>query len=108
MYPEYDDYYDYNSYPMYYPYPPMYKRPPLIHQMRNSLSKVTWSTTLRNTQRTIYTINQIIPIIYQLKPVISNATQAFKITKALKQFDLDEIDHQIQEPYSETIKENVL
>lgn len=108
MYPEYYDYNAYNPYPMYYPYPMMPKRPPLIYQMRNSLNRVTWSSSLKNAQKTIYTVNQIIPIIYQLKPVLSNASQAFKIAKAVKQFDFDEIDHQIQEPYSETPSQNVL
>ena len=104
MYPEYPYYNQYNNYPMYYPYPPIYKKTPLIYQMRNSINKTTWSTTLKNTQKTIYTINQIIPIVYQLKPVLSNASQAFKIAKAVKQFDFDEIDSQITQPYSETNK----
>ena len=101
MYPEYYDYNLYNPYTMYYPYPQMIKRPPLIYQMRNSLNKVTWTSSLKNAQKTIYTVNQIIPIIYQLKPVISNASQAFKIAKAVKQFDFDEIDNQINTPNSE-------
>ena len=108
MYPEYPDYYNYNNYPMYYAYPPMTRKPPLLYQMRNSLNKTTWSTSLRNAQKTIYTINQIIPIVYQLKPVISNATQAFRIVKAVKQFDFDDIDEQITNPYSETNQENVI
>ena len=97
MYQEYPYYNQYNNYPMYYPYSPMPKKPPLLYQMKNSLQKTSWSTTLRNTQRTIYTINQIIPIVYQLKPVISNASQAFKIAKAVKQFDFDDIDNEITE-----------
>ena len=97
MYQEYPNYYPYNNYPMYYPYSPMPKKPPLLYQMKNSFQKTNWNTTLRNTQKTIYTINQIIPIVYQLKPVISNASQAFKIAKAVKQFDFDDIDKEITE-----------
>lgn len=97
MYHEYPYYDPYNNYPMYYPYSPMPRKPPLLYQMKNSLQRTSWSTTLRNTQKTIYTINQIIPIVYQLKPVISNASQAFKIAKAVKQFDFDNIDKEITE-----------
>ncbi len=111
MYPEYPDYMNYNNYnnyPMYYPYPPMPRKPPLLYQMRNSLTRTSWNTTLKNTQKTIYTINQIIPIVYQLKPVLTNATQAFRIAKAVKQFDFDDIDNQITQPDSETYHENVI
>ena len=102
MYPEYPYYNQYYNYPMYYPYRPMMTKPPLIYQMRNSLNKATWSTTLKNTQKTIYTINQIIPIVHQLKPVISNASQAFKIAKTVRSFDFDDIDNHINPSFNET------
>ena len=48
------------------------------------------SSTLRTAQKTLYTVNQMIPIINQLRPVLHNASTAFRVVKAVKQFDFDD------------------
>lgn len=110
MYPQYPDDYRYYYPQSYNQYPMMYKKPSLLENMKYSVHQFSMSSTLRTTQRTLYTVNQIIPIIYQLRPVIQNASTAFKIVKTVKQFDFDEIDKEISNNFtdeSETDK-NVL
>lgn len=48
------------------------------------LSKINWGNLLSNTQKTLGIINQTIPIIYQIKPIVSNARTMFKIASSLK------------------------
>ena len=50
-------------------------------------SKWDWSTILGNTQKTLGIINQAIPIMYQIKPIITNASTIFKIMGAIKDDD---------------------
>lgn len=42
-----------------------------------------WSGLLNNTQKTLGIINQVIPIVYQVKPLVSNARTLFKIAGAV-------------------------
>jgi len=42
-------------------------------------SKINWSNVLNNTQKTLSIINQIIPVIYQIKPMYDNAKTIFKV-----------------------------
>lgn len=49
--------------------------------------KWDWSTILGNTQKTLGIINQAIPIMYQIKPIITNAKTIFKIMGAIKEDD---------------------
>ena len=89
MYPQYpyDDYnFPYNPY-----YPMMPQRPSLLQSMKYSMHQMNLSSTIRAAQKTLYTANQIIPIIIQLKPILHNASTAFRVAKAVKQFDFDDI-----------------
>lgn len=45
---------------------------------------INWGTLLTNTQKSLGIINQAIPLVYQAKPIISNAKTMFKIADALK------------------------
>ncbi len=44
---------------------------------------INWSSLLDGTQKTLGVINQAIPIVYQVKPLLSNAKAMFKIADAL-------------------------
>ena len=90
MYPQYPPY---DFYP-YYP-PMMYQKPSLLQSMRYSLHEMNLSSTIQTAQKTLYTANQLIPIINQLRPVLHNAKTAFRVVKAVKSFDLDDIDEDI-------------
>ena len=96
MYPEFPEspyLYSYPQQPYFYPMMP--QKPSLLQSMKYSMNRMNLSSTLRTAQKTIYTVNQIIPIVNQLKPVLHNASTAFKVVKAVKQFDFDEIDDEI-------------
>ena len=79
----------------------MMYRPSLLQSMKFSLGQLSMSSTLRTAQKTLYTANQIIPIVNQLRPVMHNATTAFRVVKAVKQFDFDDIDEEIDKSISQ-------
>lgn len=47
-------------------------------------SGINWSNILTNTQKSLGIINQAIPLVYQVKPMINNAKTMFKIAGAVK------------------------
>lgn len=52
--------------------------------MRGAVSGINWGNILTTTQKSLGVINQAIPLIYQVKPIISNAKTMFKIADAIK------------------------
>lgn len=88
----------YPQYPYSYMNPQMYPmKPSVLQSMKYSLNQMNISSSIQTAQKTLYTINQIIPIIHQLRPIIHNASTAFKVVKAVKQFDFNEIDQDISQ-----------
>ena len=65
-----------------YGYP--YMRPSIFSRGLSIAKNLNWSTLLDGTQKTLGVINQAIPIVYQVKPVISNAKTIFKIADTLR------------------------
>ena len=51
---------------------------------------INWNNILNNTQRTLGIINQAIPIVYQVRPLISNARTLFRVASALNDNDEEE------------------
>jgi len=51
------------------------------------LKGIKWGDILNNTSRTLNVINQAIPVIYQVKPLFSNAKTMFKIANIIKSDD---------------------
>ena len=95
--------YPYDPYVFYQQpyYPMMPQKPSLLQSMKYSLNQISMSSTLRTAQKTLYTANQLIPIINQLRPVLHNAKTAFHVVIAVKQFDFDEIDEEIDQNIKE-------
>lgn len=60
-----------------YPYP--YMRPSLLGRGLGLSKSINWGGLLDGTQKTLGVINQAIPIVYQVKPIISNAKTMFRI-----------------------------
>ena len=56
-------------------------------------SRLNWGTILSNTQKSLGIINQAIPIVYQVKPMIENAKTMFKIASAVKDTDVSTISN---------------
>ena len=72
----------------YYPYSNYSKTP--------VLKKINISNLLDGAQKTLSVINQAIPLIYQIKPLINNAKVAFKVVNAIK--DDKEVTIKKEEP----------
>ncbi len=53
----------------------------------NTFKRINWGSILNNTQKTLNVINQAIPIIYQVKPLVSNARTLFRIADAVNEQD---------------------
>lgn len=60
-----------------------YSNPNMIKQGLSFLKNVKWSTLLDGTQKTLGVINQAIPIVYQVKPMVTNAKTLFKIVNSV-------------------------
>ncbi len=56
---------------------------------------INWNNILNNTQRTLGIINQAIPIVYQVRPLINNARTLFRVASAINDNDEDETDNNI-------------
>ena len=48
------------------------------------LKKINFSSILNTTQKTLNVVNQAIPIVYQVKPIVNNATTMFKVIGAVR------------------------
>lgn len=51
---------------------------------RNSINKVTLSSLLNGAQKTIGTVNQIVPLYNQVKPMVQNSKVLLNVAKGLK------------------------
>ncbi|MFQ8706054.1 MAG: hypothetical protein ACLR9T_08315 [Thomasclavelia sp.] len=93
MNPFYDEnfYYD-NFNPQIYP---MNQINPLDRKMK---TKMNLKKSLHYATKTIYTINQVIPLIYQIRPIINNTKNAFRVIQAvnhINDIDFDEVEQNI-------------
>ena len=64
---------------------------------RGAAGGINWSSILSNTQKSLGIINQAIPLVYQVKPIINNAKTMFKIAGAMKEDTSSHNDTNIQE-----------
>lgn len=64
-------------------FPNQMGRPSLFSKGASLAKGINWSGILDGTQKTLGIINQAIPIIYQVKPIISNAKTMFKIADVI-------------------------
>ena len=71
-----------------YPNPYMMNMIPksgLLARSLSALKNIKWSTLLEGTQKTLGVINQAIPIVYQVKPIVNNARTIFKIANSIQE-----------------------
>lgn len=47
------------------------------------LKNIKWGSILDGTSKTLGVINQAIPVVYQIKPIINNAKTMFKIANII-------------------------
>ena len=60
-----------------------YANPSLITKGINFLKTLKWTEFLDGTSKTLGVINQAIPIVYQVKPIMNNAKTLFKIANIM-------------------------
>ena len=102
MNPFYDEnfYYD-NFNPQIYPMNQVY---PINRKMK---TRANIQKSLHYATKTISTINQIIPLIYQIRPIINNTKNAFRVIQAvnhINDIDFDEVEQNITPLNEEKIK----
>lgn len=68
-----------------------YSYPGLLGKGLSFTKAINWSALLDGTQKTLGVINQAIPIVYQVKPIIGNAKTLFKIANAINTPSSNEI-----------------
>lgn len=76
------------GYGNFYPYANYYAaaaKPGLFQSLKGFAGKTNWSNILNGTGKTLNMINQVIPIVYQVRPIWNNAKTMFRIAGALKE-----------------------
>lgn len=68
-----------------------YTNPSILTKSLSALKNIKWGTLLDGTQKTLGVINQAIPIVYQVKPIVNNAKTLFKIANVMKEPEQQEI-----------------
>ncbi len=66
---------------------PAYKSTGLLAKLGYLKSKINFGAILTNAQKTLNVVNQAIPLVYQVKPIINNAKTVFKVISAVKKDD---------------------
>ena len=64
-----------------------YSNPSLIAKGLSFFKTIKWGEFLDGTQKTLNVINQAIPVVYQVKPMMNNAKTLFKIANIMKNPD---------------------
>ena len=60
-----------------------YTNPSFIKNSISFLKSISWGSFLDGTSKTLGVINQAIPIVYQVKPLVNNAKTLFKISNII-------------------------
>ena len=60
-----------------------YTNPNIFAKSINFLKNIKWTELLDNTGKTLGVINQAIPVVYQVKPILSNAKTLLKIAGSM-------------------------
>lgn len=74
----------YNTPNFYNYYPPIARNIPRNGIFKNFFGGVNFNELLNQTSKTLNVINQAIPIIYQIRPLINNTKTIFKIANIIK------------------------
>jgi len=60
-----------------------YTNPSIITKGLSLLKNLKWTEFLDGTSKTLGVINQAVPVIYQIKPIMNNAKTMFKIANIM-------------------------
>lgn len=59
----------------------------LLSSLLGGIRNINWSGIIDNTQRTLGLINQTIPVVKQVSPVMKNAKMMFRVMNEFKKID---------------------
>lgn len=59
----------------------------ILSKTLQAVKTIKWANLLEGTQKTLGVINQAIPIVYQIKPIVNNAKTIFKIADSIRSSD---------------------
>lgn len=76
----------YNPYSLY-PYVSTPVRQGLFSNLANGFRGINWGNILNNTQRTLNIINQAIPAVRQISPMVRNARTMFRVMNEFNRTD---------------------
>ena len=54
---------------------------------------INWSGLLSNTQKTLNIVNQAIPIVYQIKPIVNNAKTMFRVANEFSKTNTNNVNN---------------
>lgn len=80
----------YNPYFGMYPYTAAPASTGLLGRAASATSGIKWGSILSGTQKVLGVANQAIPMIKQVKPVVSNARTMFRVMNEFKKTDVKE------------------
>lgn len=84
-----------------------YSNPSFVKNSISFLKSISWSSFLDGTSKTLGVINQAIPLVYQVKPLVNNAKTIFKISNILNGDSPSTSDDKpVQNEKKETISNN--
>ena len=81
---------------------------PKTSSLRSLLGKINFSSIIGSTQKTLTTINQIIPIVKQAKPMMDNAKTMFKLMSEFNRSDakVPQENHETKKTTSNEVASN--
>lgn len=62
-----------------------YQNPSILAKGLSFFKTIKWGPLLDGTSKTLGVINQAIPVVYQVKPIINNAKTMFKIANIMNE-----------------------
>ena len=84
-----------------------YTNPSFIKNGISFLKSISWGSFLDGTSKTLGVINQAIPLVYQVKPLVNNAKTLFKISNIMNSDPSNIIDEGLKKnEKKETINNN--
>lgn len=60
---------------------------PQVSAVASAAPKLTWTGFLNGASKTLGVINQAIPVVYQIKPIVNNAKTMFRVMKEINKSD---------------------
>ena len=68
---------------------------------------INWSGLLSNTQKTLNIVNQAIPIVYQIKPMVNNAKTIFKVANEFNKTNNSNLNNNKNINYNINYNDNI-